>query len=275
MDTLLQHIETNNWDAFEERLTAFGVEPSKALSLAETALQYNRPHMLEELLRYAMDTSEIMFDPALRAYMDCKISLAVKAMRFDKYECFDVAWKHLDGEGRYECLRDSVVSHREHFLKIITRQIDPEQCWRVLEYATKTPNPNILDHLLDVCRVPFEPEEIVKLDYYAPYICDTAMDVMNLGWNNCLERILNLTPQDYEATEICVVACENENWEGARIALKFTSEDKVRAFDISFDPQKTQKNVGIFLCMLEDERLNVTLTDETSNIQARNLRRKL
>ena len=277
MDTLflLQHIETNNWDAFEARLTAFGAEPSEALSLAETALRCDRPHMLEELLRYAMDTSEIVFDPALRAYMDRKISLAVKAMRFDKHECFGVVFACLDDNGRYECLRDSMLGNRENFLKIITRKIDPQQCWRMLEYATKLPNSNILDHLLDISPVPFEREDIEKLDHYAPYICDTVTDVVNLGWNNCLERILNLTPMDFDATEICVMACEKENWEGARIALKFTSEAKVRAFNNSFDPDLTKRTVGYFLSVIENERLNAALAPALPHKENSRVRRKI
>lgn len=264
MDILLKHIENNDWDALNEAMATINPSSGDILSLAEQDRTCDNSYILDNLLHALHESS-----------MEMTTSLAVKSMRFEQYECFDVVWEHLNDEGRYQCLRDSVWENREQFLKIITRKIDPEQCWKVLEYATSIRNNNILDHLLQVCPVPFEPEDIEKLDDYAPYICDTAMEVINLGWNNCLERILNLTPQDYEATEICVVACENENWEGARIALKFTSEDKVRAFDISFDPQLTQKNVGIFLCMLEDERLNVTLTHETAHNSVSQTRKKL
>lgn len=267
MDTLFKYIEDNNWDALNAALDAGKSSSLDILSLAEHARKLDNAYILGNLLGSVMEENSSLLDK--------KTTLAVKSMRFEQYECFDVVWQHLDNERRYECLRDSVVCNREQFLKIITSQMDSEHCWKVLEYATKIPNPNILDHLLDVCPVPFDTKDIEKLEEYAPYICDTVMDVASLGWNNCLERILNLTPQDYDAAEVCVLACEKENWDGARIALKFTSEDNVRTFDVSFDPQLTKKNVGIFLCQLEDERLNVTLTHETTRDSVSQARRKM
>lgn len=274
MDTLFDYIEQNNWDGFERHLKNSAPTPDMILSLAEHALTHDRAHMLEELLDCVDLHSESISRQQSRSYMERKVTLAIKAMRFDKHECFTVVFERLNTLGRYECLRDCVVCQRENFLRTITSNIDPKQCWRALDHATKLSNSNILDHLLDVCPVPVGDANII-FEGYAPFITDTAMNVINLGWNHCLERALNLTPKEYDATEICVVACENENWEGARIALQFTTEDKVRAFNISFDPNMTQKNVGIFLCMLEDERLNVTLTDELSNTHAYNARRKM
>ena len=274
MDILFDCIANNNWEGLEHHLTTSTLSVQQALPLAEHALYHNRADMLESILDCGAFPSEITYDRQSRSYMESKILLAVKAMRFDKHECFSVVFDRLDENGRYECLRDSVVCDREHFLKKITQKIDKKHCWRVLEHATKQSHSGLLNHLLEVCPVPFD-ADIKTFEQYAPFITETAMDVINLGWNNCLERILNLTPPKYDATEICVLACENENWEGARIALPFTSEEKVRAFDISFDPQLTQKNVGIFLCMLEDERLHATLTDELSNTHAYNARRKL
>lgn len=275
MDTLFDYIEHNHWEGFERHLNNSSLTPETALSLAEHALKHNRAHMLEAILDCVDLHSESISPQQSRSYMERTVTLAIKAMRFDKHECFGIAFERLNPMGRYECLRDCVVSNRGGFLKNITKKMDPKHCWNVLEYTTHAKNPNILNHLLDVCPVPTTQEDEDLLAQSAPFITDTAMEVINLGWNNCLERILNLTPQEYDATEICVVACENENWEGARIALQFTTEDKVRAFNISFDPQMTQKNVGMFLCMLEDERLRATLTDEVSNTHAYNARRKL
>lgn len=274
MEPLLKHIEDNNWDGFDRLLKNLALTPETALSLAEHALTHDRAGMLEEILDCADLQSNSISSHQSRSYMDKKITIAIKAMRFDKHECFAVAFERLNTLGRYECLRDCVVCQRENFLRTITSNIDPKQCWRALEHTTHRTTSNILDHLLEVCPVPSD-TDIATFEAYAPFITDTAMEVINLGWNNCLERILNLTPKEYDATEICVVACEKENWEGARIALQFTTEDKVRAFNISFDPQMTQKNVGMFLCMLEDERLHATLTDELSNTHAYNARRKL
>lgn len=264
MDTLFDCIADNNWDGFEHHLKNSALTLQMALSLAEHALTHDRSDMLECILDCA----------AFHSTMEVKTTLAIKAMRLEKHECFSVVFEGLHTLARYECLRDCVMCGRKPFLKPITSKIEPKQCWRVLEYAAQQPNSDILDHLLDVCPIPFE-TDITIFEGYAPLITDIAMDVINLGWNNCLGRILNLTPKKYDATEICVVACENENWEGARIALHFTSEDKLRAFDISFEPQLTRKNVGHFLCMLENERLNEQLTRETSNIHAHIARRKM
>lgn len=274
MDTLFDYIEHNNWDGFEHQLKNSAPTPNMILSLAEHALKHNRAHMLEDLLDCVNLHSESMSPQQSRSYMERTVTLAIKAMRFENHECFTVVFDRLNTLGRYECLRDCVVCQRENFLRTITSNIDPKQCWRALEHTTHRTTSNMLDHLLDVCPVPSD-TDIATFEAYAPFITDTAMEVVNLGWNHCLERILNLTPKEYDATEICVVACENENWEGARIALQFTTEDKVRAFNISFDPQMTQKNVGMFLCMLEDERLHATLTNELSNTHAYNARRKL
>lgn len=274
MDTLVDHIKNNNWDGFEYHLKQSTLTPETALSLAEHAITHDRADMLEEILECVDFHAETVPHQQSRSYMQRKVTLAFMAMRFDKYECFAVILDCLDTMGRYECLRDCVAGNREGFLKKITPKMDPKHCWNVLEYATRG-NPNILNHLLEVCPIPTTQEDEDLLSQSAPFIAETAMEVINLGWNHCLERILNLTPKEYDSTEICVVACEHENWEGARIALKFTSEEKVRAFNISFNPQLTTKNVGHFMCMLEDERLNEKLIHETSDIGAHSARRKM
>lgn len=274
MDTLFDHIERNNWEGFEAQLNTLTFAEVADRSLAAHALEHERVDMLEDIL----DRGAHLVPEAHSSqthYVDSKTSLALQAMTLNQHACFAVIFDRLDTYGHYQCLRDSVVRERENFVKYITPKIPPQLCWQVLEYAAERKNPNILDHLLEVCPVPFTQEDEDSFGQHARFIADSAMSVINKGWNHCLERILNLTPKEYDSTEICVVACENENWEGARIALKFTSEDKVRAFNTSFDPQLTKRTVGHFLCLLEDERLNATLTNETSHIQALSARRKL
>lgn len=260
MNSLLQHIEQGHWDAFQTQLAGSNLTWAEAQGFMVRVIEFGRADMLDELLAHTDHTD---YDV-----------VAQKAVKAGQYECFEVLVPYLDDETLQQSLRTSVLYNREKILKLITPRVEAKKCWRLLEEAGMQSNPNLIDHLLNVCPVPLE-QEMSEFKEAAPFILDTVMDVLNSGWNHCLERVLNLTDSDYDAAEVCVVACEKQNWDGARIALKFTTEENVRNYDVSFGPNVTQQHVQQFLALVESERLNAALRTELSDSPQVGVRRKM